>query len=540
MPDSTFVVEHNLGTLTPKVTATKKDGSTVKLKFKKIDADNISVKVKDTLNVVIRVVQDPDKPAKTANLTLRDGLDFGLRTVMMLRNVSVSYSNTYNMSLPGFMPSTELLGQTRRSGYIAPGMDFAFGLTGDDYLYKAIDRGWLLKNDSIAYSAASTEMQDLQIRAVVEPFVDLRIDLNSNWTKTGSGEIQYMYEGMPRTRSGSFNMSVITLGSAFERHTSANGYRSAKFSKLLDNMETIKGRLEDIYDGAPYPAQSSRRGQTFNKAGDEMDLYSSDVLIPAFLATYTGRNASKSSLDLFPSILSMLPNWNLTYSGLSKLPFFQRYFKSFNLRHAYRSAYAIGSFNTYNSYMEYMNGRGFIEDVTTGSPIPSTMYNIGSVSINESFAPLAGVDMTFNNNITFRLEFRKTRVLTLSTASVQLVETNSDDITAGAGYKLIGVKLLGSRPGTGRDRVSNDLNMSADFSYRNQNALCRNIMNGTTQATSGNRAIRASFQADYTYSRMLTLNFYYDFQSNFPLVSTAAYPTSTHDCGFTLKFTLSR
>ena len=540
VPDSTFVVEHNLGTLTPKVTATKKDGSTVKLKFKKIDADNISVKVKDTLNVVIRVVQDPDKPAKTANLTLRDGLDFGLRTVMMLRNVSVSYSNTYNMSLPGFMPSTELLGQTRRSGYIAPGMDFAFGLTGDDYLYKAIDRGWLLKNDSIAYSAASTEMQDLQIRAVVEPFVDLRIDLNSNWTKTGSGEIQYMYEGMPRTRSGSFNMSVITLGSAFERHTSANGYRSAKFSKLLDNMETIKGRLEDIYDGAPYPAQSSRRGQTFNKAGDEMDLYSSDVLIPAFLATYTGRNASKSSLDLFPSILSMLPNWNLTYSGLSKLPFFQRYFKSFNLRHAYRSAYAIGSFNTYNSYMEYMNGRGFIEDVTTGSPIPSTMYNIGSVSINESFAPLAGVDMTFNNNITFRLEFRKTRVLTLSTTSVQLVETNSDDITAGAGYKLIGVKLLGSRPGTGRDRVSNDLNMSADFSYRNQNALCRNIMNGTTQATSGNRAIRASFQADYTYSRMLTLNFYYDFQSNFPLVSTAAYPTSTHDCGFTLKFTLSR
>lgn len=120
------------------MTATKKDGSTVKLKFKKIDADNISVKVKDTLNVVIRVVQDPDKPAKTANLTLRDGLDFGLRTVMMLRNVSVSYSNTYNMSLPGFMPSTELLGQTRRSGYIAPGMDFAFGLTGDDYLYKAI------------------------------------------------------------------------------------------------------------------------------------------------------------------------------------------------------------------------------------------------------------------------------------------------------------------------------------------------------------------------------------------------------------------
>ena len=298
--------------------------------------------------------------------------------------------------------------------------------------------------------------------------------------------------------------------------------------------------MESVYDGTPFPAQSSRAGATYSSATDGMDPYSADVMIPAFLATYTGKNASRSSLNLFPSMLSMLPNWSLTYGGLSKLPFFESHFKSFNLRHAYKSVYAIGNYNTYNSYMEFMNGRGFIQDVTTGAPVPSSMYNIGSVSINESFAPLAGVDMTFKNNITARLEFRKTRVLTLSTTSVQLVETNSDDITAGGGYKITGLQILGARPGTGRNRVSNDLNMSADFSYRNQNALCRNITDGSTQATNGNRALKLSFQADYTYSRMLTLNFYYDYQSNFPLVSTSAYPTSTHDCGFTLKFTLTR
>ena len=70
--------------------------------------------------------------------------------------------------------------------------------------------------------------------------------------------------------------------------------------------------------------------------------------------------------------------------------------------------------------------------------------------------------------------------------------------------------------------------------------LCRNLREETTQATSGNRAVKLSFTADYTYSRMLTLNFYYDFQSNFPLVSTSSYPTSTHDAGMTLKFTLTR
>jgi cell surface protein SprA len=269
-------------------------------------------------------------------------------------------------------------------------------------------------------------------------------------------------------------------------------------------------------------------------------MYSADVLIPAFLSAYTGRNAKKTTLDLFPSILNMLPNWSFTYSGLSKIPFFRKYFKSFNLTHAYKSVYSIGSFNTFNSYMEYMNGRGFIEDVTSGNPIPSTMFNISSVSINESFSPLCGVNMTFLNDISARLEYRKTRVLTLSTTAVQIVETTSDDISAGAGYKINGVKIFGAQQGTGRNKVSNDLNLSADFSFRNQNAICRNLRDQSTQATSGNRAVKFSFQADYTYSRMLTMNFYYDYQSNFPLVSTSAFPTSTHDVGFALKFTLTR
>ena len=148
--------------------------------------------------------------------------------------------------------------------------------------------------------------------------------------------------------------------------------------------------------------------------------------------------------------------------------------------------------------------------------------------------------MTFLNDISARFEYRKTRVLTLSTTAVQVVETTSGDITAGAGYKITGVKLFGAQAGTGKNKVSNDLNMSADFSFRNQNALCRSLREESTQATSGNRALKFSFQADYTYSRMLTLNFYYDFQSNFPLISTSAYPTSTHDAGFTMKFTLAR
>ncbi|MBR4810664.1 MAG: cell surface protein SprA [Bacteroidaceae bacterium] len=540
LPGQRNVIRHELGTLTPMLTATTKDGKSVKLKFHKMGTDSVYIKVKDTLNVVIKMVQDPDRVARKTRFNTREAMDIGLRTLMMVRNVSFTYRNDYSMSLPGFMPNSQLFGQNNTSGLLAPGLDFAFGMTGDEYLYKAINNGWLLTGDSIAHTASSNATEDLQIKMTIEPFRDIKIDANASWSKSGSNRIQYMYAGMPSTRGGTFNMTTVTIGSAFERHSADNNYRSRSFDKMVNSLPAFRDRIESQYDGARYPIGSSRAGQPYDKVNGGVDMYSSDVLIPAFLAAYTGRDSKKATLDLFPSMLSILPNWTFTYSGLSKLPFFKKYFKSFNLTHGYKSVYSIGSFNTFNSYMEYMNGRGFIEDVTSGNPIPSSMYNISSVSINESFAPLAGVNMTFLNDISARFEYRKTRVLTLSTTAVQVVETTSDDITAGAGYKITGVKLFGAQAGSGKNKVSNDLNMSADFSFRNQNALCRNLREESTQATSGNRALKFSFQADYTYSRMLTLNFYYDFQSNFPLVSTSAYPTSTHDAGFTMKFTLSR
>ena len=107
-PDSVNIIPHNLGTLTPKLTAMLRDGTNVKLKFRKKGPDSISVKVKDTLTVMVKVVQDPDKPERSEKFAFEDGLKMALRTMMMVRNVSVSYRNDYTMSLPGFMPDSHI------------------------------------------------------------------------------------------------------------------------------------------------------------------------------------------------------------------------------------------------------------------------------------------------------------------------------------------------------------------------------------------------------------------------------------------------
>jgi cell surface protein SprA len=86
----------------------------------------------------------------------------------------------------------------------------------------------------------------------------------------------------------------------------------------------------------------------------------------------------------------------------------------------------------------------------------------------------------------------------------------------------------------------NDINIRADFSFKNTSALCRSIDKGTTQATSGNKSFNYSLTADYAYSKMLTFSLYFDRQKSIPLISTSSYPTTTTDFGISMRFSLTR
>ena len=283
-------------------------------------------------------------------------------------------------------------------------------------------------------------------------------------------------------------------------------------------------------------------------------------MIPAFLNAYTSMGGS--SLSLFPALSRLLPNWTVRYAGLGKLPWFRDHFKSVNINHAYKSIFAIGSYNSYSTYQEYMNGLGFVSDASTGNPSPSSMFNISQVSINESFSPLLGMDFTFNNNMTIKAEYRQTRVLNLSMTSVQINEALSKDWVIGWGYRINNFSLFGgggARKVKGKSagsksqqnssnqsvkqqmkRANHDLNLRMDFSFRKQAAIVRDIATMTSSVSSGNNALKLSFSADYTLSKLLTMSFYYDRQTNTPLLSSSSYPTTTQDFGLSIKFSLTR
>ena len=558
LPDTTLSIRHGKNSKRLIVSAKTADGKLFPIKYKKVDNNQIKLisKVDSAQKIKISVLAKEPLEEKSWYKTWQTVA----RLAMMVRNVSFNYRSSYQLTLPGFTPSIgDAFGQ-KKVGSMAPGLDFAFGLVDDDYIGKARENDWLLRNDSVATPATTSKTDNLQLRMTLEPVKDLKIDLSAVRTQTTQKSIQYMYEGIPTTQSGSFQMSTISLSTAFEGMGDANsGYRSKTFEKFVNSLAGYRDRVEAQYAGTVYPAGSALGGGKFDASRTPVNQYSGDVMIPAFLNAYTSMGGN--SLSLFPALSRLLPNWTVRYSGLGKLPWFRDHFKSVNINHSYKSIFAVGSYNSYSTYQEYMNGLGFINDASTGNPSPSSMFNISQVSINEAFSPLLGMDVTFNNNMTLKGEYRQTRVLNLSMTSVQLNEALSKDWVIGMGYRINnfslfegGARKLKAKTGAGNKKdnrnassnsqqmrgTNHDLNLRLDFSFRKQAAIVRDIATMTSNASSGNNALKLSFSADYTFSKLLTMSFYYDRQTNTPLLSSSSYPTTTQDFGLSIKFSLTR
>ena len=553
LPDTAFTIRHGKNSKRLIVTAKTADGKMFRLKYKKVDNNQIRIMSRLDSAMKLKLTVLPKEPLD--NNKWYRGLQTVARLAMMVRNVSVNYRSNYQLTLPGFIPSVgDAFGQ-KKVGQMAPGLDFAFGAVDDGYVDKALRNDWLLCNDTLATPATSSKTENLQIRMTLEPVKDFKIDLSATRTTTRQKSMQYMYEGMPTTQSGAFQMTTISLSTAFEGMGNANsGYRSKTFEKFVGSLESFRSRVEAQYAGAVYPAGSLLSGGKYDATRTPVNMYSGDVMIPAFLKAYTSMGGN--SLSVFPALSRLLPNWSVRYSGLGKLPWFRDHFKSVNINHAYKSVFAIGSYNSYSTYQEYMNGLGFITDASTGNPSPSSMFNISQVSINDAFSPLLGMDMTLNNNMTVKAEYRQTRVLTLSMTSVQVSEALSKDWVVGLGYRINNFNLFDRGARQVRDKRSgqssnqlvkqqmrnanHDLNLRMDFSYRRQAAIVRDIASLTSSASSGNNALKLSFSADYTLNKLLTMSFYYDRQTNTPLLSSSSYPTTTQDFGLSIKFSLTR
>lgn len=463
-----------------------------------------------------------------------------LRVLMGVKNVAISYTETNGSTLPGYKPGTNYLGMDRLSAAGAPGFPFVLGWQDKDFAWRASENGWLSTDTTLNAPYALTHNENLTIRSTIEPFPGLRIELNGTRTYAKNHSELYLanrqgnFGAYNPLSTGSFSISIISIGSAFEKSNSDNDYLSEAFEQFKNNRIIIAQRL------ANNRAKGSSLGYNPNVVDAENfpDGYSSlsqEVLLPAFLAAYTNKPASSIGLSDFKSI--PMPNWQVTYDGLAKLKMFKSFLRTFTLTHGYRSVYTIGSFTSNLDYWAEEDGFSYVRDKQDINFLPKR--EIVNVSISEQFSPLIGMDMNWHNSLTTRAEVKSSRSLALSLANNQLSEIKSWEYIIGAGYRFENVPLIfGSSAGKQRT-LKSDLRLRVDLSIRNNQTIMRKLVEDTNTPIAGQQVITLKNSADYVVSDQVTIRLFFDRVINKPLVSLT-FPTANTSFGFSVRFTMAQ
>ena len=173
-------------------------------------------------------------------------------------------------------------------------------------------------------------------------------------------------------------------------------------------------------------------------------------------------------------------------------------------------------------------------DIYGGNYVPE--FQIDQVNITEQFAPFFKLDITMNNSMTTRIEYKKDRTISLNLSNSQITEVKGFEYIVGLGYRIQGVRLMFDGGG-GQKQVDSDLDLRADISIRNNKTIIRRIEEETNQPTSGQSLITLKFSADYVINNRVNLKLFYD-QVVTDYVVSSSFPTSNTNIGVSLRLTL--
>ena len=276
-----------------------------------------------------------------------------------------------------------------------------------------------------------------------------------------------------------------------------------------------------------------------NSAG-EYQLNSQDVLIPAFIAAYTGKDAVTLNLSPFPK--TPIPNWRVDYNGLGKLSGLSDIFSSITITHSYSSTYNINSFTNSLLYADGIGLGNSIENYPlaslqndNGELVP--VFVINQVQITERFAPLIGINVRTKSRLTARMEYKTERNLTLNLSNTQITELKSNDISFDFGFTKANFKIPFRVQGR-TVSLKNDLTFRLNFTIRDTKTIQRKIDEQNT-ITRGNLNFQLRPNVSYVLNQRLNLQFFFERNINEPKVSNS-FRRSTTSGGIQIRFSLTQ
>ena len=470
-----------------------------------------------------------DKNKDTETNIGKSILDNTLRILCSVKKVTFTYSKTSGVGLPGFMNKPNVLGMDNAW---SPGLGFVIGQN-NNVLNNAINKGWLTTDSTFNQPYTERLNETYTYKVSLEPYTDLNIEVSGtrtyaeNFSEYFRADAMQVFQFYTPTTGGNYSISYMMASTSF-----VSGDKL--FDNLCDYRREIADRLahenqawidmgspyiedETVHEKYPYGYTSSQQ----------------EVLTYAFLAAYSGKSPSNVSLGLFRTVA--LPNWNVKFTGLSKIPALKKYFKTITLNHGYKSSFSISA---WANNVNYNASEQMAVFAGTNMRIPQ--YDVSQLMLSEQYSPLIGVTLGFTNSLTPSIEYKKSRTITLGFSNNQITEVNGREIVIGCGYtfKDLGFSLS-LFDGSGSRKVSNDLKLKLDLGFRRDVTTLRSIDERHSQISAGQNKINIYLTGDYNFSQRLGMQVFFKYDMSNPFIANA-YKTTNVFAGITARFSLTQ
>jgi cell surface protein SprA len=452
----------------------------------------------------------------------------------MLQSGNLDYAENFNSRLPGFMSGVRFIDKDYTG--LASNIDYMFGRQPDTAWLNNLEKKQMLSQDR-AFNLMFRQgfEQKLNLRLMIEPIKSLIIDVNFNksFTKEYSElfkDTSYDFNGTKShanpLSAGGFNISYMALNTFFDVHDP--NVISSQFKAFQNYRSIISERV-----AANNPYWDTKKDPNGYAIG--YGKYAQDVLIPSFIAAYTGQDPKKVSLlnqnnknirsnpfsGMFPK-----PNWTLLYNGLSKIPILAEWFSNITLSHGYNGSLAMNSFTSSLLYTDIeRRGAPSFKDTLSGNYVP--YFLIPNITIGERMEPLIGLNLTTKTQWSLRFEYKKSRLLALSLVDYQLSENNSTEWVFGTSYRKRGLKLPFNIPGLNNNKLSNDLTFRLDVSMRDVYNSNSRLDQTNAYGTGGQKELTLQPSIDYVLNSKINLKFFFDQRKATPYISSSPPITNT-------------
>ncbi len=502
------------------------------------------IKIKKIKEKKVKAKKDPNQLPEISPLP-----KFFLRLLTSVKRAAIQYTEDFGTTLPGYMDSTEILGNNFKSRQ--PGFGYIFGYQPDtNWINKFGTKGLLSMDTLVSEMIRQRYNQRLNLTAQLSPFRDFNIDINLD--KTYDKQYSELYKdtskfdnvGLTRLNPyalGSFSVSYISYQTLFTKFNPS--VISETFKEFENNRAILSRKLSGLN-----PYQGGAIDPTDPSYFKGYGRYAQDVVIPAFLAAYTKKDPTSIKLtknsnpnlrsNPFSGIIPK-PNWTVTYTGLSRLRGMDKIFTNFSIRHGYHSTFSMNSFNTALLFTDPNRvGYPFFRDTLTGNYIP--YFLVPNITIQESFDPLIEIDMTFTNQLTARFEFKKSRQLSLSLIDYQLAENRSTEVTFGFNWRQKGIPIIKNlRIGKNGMKLDNDVTFKFDFSLRDDATSNSKLDQNQAFGTAGQKVIRIAPSIDYILNNRVSMKLYFEQTRNIPKISNS-FPITNTRGGLQIRISLAQ